>query len=245
MSISSVIMQSNINRLVIPIPGKMFRSSISRSNKALCFVLNKGYFESEDLNVILSVKGDIETNPMVVPVGNIDKVKVGEVAVYRQRVFFKSLRSVCNLCKLHGFSFYFPDNFHFGINAILNVMDELPFMERYAKHWNLPIEDWLTSNFKIMFHYMALSMQIPSPFTDYVEQTLKGKTGYLDRSPFLVASYNIDKRTSSLFLTLNAEDTRLFTPSKETNPIAPLGYTTEVVRYDIKKGRFKGEYKIG
>ena len=70
MSIVRTLTAQNECKLVIPFPGKMFRSNISKRDRALCFVINKGYIDSVSLSNLLSVLDEFDDEDLIV-VGNI------------------------------------------------------------------------------------------------------------------------------------------------------------------------------
>ena len=74
MSILNAIAVKGTNKFVVPCAGKMFRSSISKDDKALCFVINKGYFETTDLISMLSILDYTTKVNDIVLVGKIEKV---------------------------------------------------------------------------------------------------------------------------------------------------------------------------
>ena len=245
MSIVKAVSGSTTNKLVIPCAGKMFRSNISDNNKALCFCLNKGYFQSLNLDAMLHIKQDFK-DPDFVFVGNIDMVRLNgsNKIVYRQRIFFKSFIRMLNRCKFQGVRVDVDPNFHISINNVLNCVDDLKYLERYAKKFNESIETYLTRACLIQINEFLLDYDMVSNLNQRVKKFLLGKTGYLDRAPYLVGSYNIDNHTSSLVLSSNQKDdlndSRYYsTPVSEDEFFANYGYTTSIIEKDIKLGVFK------
>ena len=75
MSISKAIATRTNNKFVVPCAGKMFHSNVTDKNKALCFVLNKGYIQTDTLEEMKKFKRKIKKNyETIFSVGNIDKV---------------------------------------------------------------------------------------------------------------------------------------------------------------------------
>jgi hypothetical protein len=241
MSLINTIALGNTSKLVIPCAGKMFKSSIPNNDKALCFVLNKGYFESTSLQNMLSIIEDSQEFNDIILVGKIDKVrlKANHNIVYRQRIFFKSLGAILNLCKLLGLKFELASDFHISINNIMNCITELVYLERYAKRFDESIDDWLTHCCIIELHYLLKSKNIYSGLEKDVDFYLKGRENYLERAPFLVSSYNIDTKSSGLFLDYNQDDSRLFREVVTGKDLLGVGYTDRNVEKDVKVGRFK------
>lgn len=240
MSISAVVSIKGSNKLVIPCAGKMFRSNISKDDKALCFVINKGYFETADLQAMLSILDDFSQFKEIIRVGNIEKVRLKSgFIVYRQRIFFKSLKTVLNLCKVLGLRFELSSDFKISINNIMNCVEELVYLERYAKRFDESIDEWLTHCCIIELFNLLKSMGMYSDLGKLVNKYLSNRQGYLDRAPFLVSSYNIDASNSGIFLGFQPDDRRLYSSRAEGKDVLKLGYTVKGVEQDIKGGKFK------
>ena len=239
MSIITGLQSEKRDKLVIPYTGKMFRSSISKDNKALCFVLNKGYVETDSLDDILRLLDDVEDVDVVIPVGGIDKVRTsdGDI-VYRQRLFFKSLKTMLSLCRLHCLYVSFPETFHVTVNSVLNCVGELTYLERYSRRFGIPIDTWLKNCCLMHMHFLLKSVGMYSELEEQVNDALRGWTGYLDRSPFLISNYSIDTHTSSVFIEFDRTDRRLFTRPVDDILLLTYGYTTKNVEADIKSGYF-------
>lgn len=240
MSIASSLMTSRQNRLVIPFPGKMFRSNITKTNKALCFCINKGYFEFSDLTTMLALLDDIEEIETIVEIGQLEKIKTSGGIVYRQRIFFSSFRIMINLCRLHGILIDIPDDFRITISSVTNCLTDIKTLEKYAFRQRQTLDAWLTNCCIIHVHYLLVSMHMYSFKEEQVQRILRNKKGYLDRSPFLVSSYSIRKKTSGIFLELNTDDERLFSEPCERNSFyLKYGYTTANVERDRQGGSVK------
>lgn len=241
MSVLNYIAKRGSNRLVIPSAGKMFWSNITKKEKVLCFVLNKGYFETGDLNSMLSILDDVVDIQEFVLIGRVEKVRLqrGSI-VYRQRIFFKSLKEMLNFCKSFGLRLEVTEDFHISINNIMNCQKELIYLERYASKFNETIDVWLTTCCLVHLNSLVRSLGMYSTLWDTVNRRLKGKQGYLDRAPFLVCSYSIDKKTSGIYLGLNVLDSRLFSSASDlVNLLEVYGYTDRNVKRDRKGGVFK------
>lgn len=145
MSFASEVLSSSNNMFIIPCTGKMFFSSISKGNRALCICLNKGYIQTDDLEDMLNNLDLFQGDNIFKLVGNIEKVKLqasGSI-VYRQRVFFKSVTELLWVCKRSALSVRLDTNFGISINSVMNVLDQLVYLERYAKEFDESIDDWL------------------------------------------------------------------------------------------------------
>jgi len=241
MSILNAIAVKGTNKFVVPCAGKMFRSSISKDDKALCFVINKGYFETTDLISMLSILDYTTKVNDIVLVGKIEKVRLrtSKIIVYRQRVFFKNLRIFLNFCKVQGIRFELTQDFHISINNIMNCREDLIYLERYAKKFDESIDEWLTHCCTIELYYLLKSLNMYSDLSKRVNIYLRGRINYLYRAPFLISSYSIDTKSSGIFLGFVAEDKRLYKDDVTGVDLLKYGYTQKNVEADIKGGVFK------
>lgn len=241
MSILNAIAVKGTNKFVVPCAGKMFRSSISKDDKALCFVINKGYFETTDLISMLSILDYTTKIEDIVLVGKVEKVrlKATKLIVYRQRVFFKNLRIFLNFCKVQGIRFELAKDFRISINNIMNCREDLVYLERYAKRFDESIDEWLTHCCIIELFYLLKSLNMYSDLGKRVNSYLMGRINYLYRAPFLISSYNIDTKSSGIFLGFVAEDKRLYKDEVTGVELLKYGYTQKNVEADINGGAFK------
>lgn len=241
MSILNAIAVKGTNKFVVPCAGKMFRSSISKDDKALCFVINKGYFETTDLISMLSILDYTTKVEDIVLVGKVEKVrlKATKLIVYRQRVFFKNLRIFLNFCKVQGIRFELTKDFRISINNIMNCREDLVYLERYAKRFDESIDEWLTHCCIIELFYLLKSLNMYSDLGKRVNSYLMGRINYLYRAPFLISSYNIDTKSSGIFLGFVAEDKRLYKDEVTGVELLKYGYTQKNVEADINGGAFK------
>lgn len=239
MSIVKTLTAQNECKLVIPVPGKMFRSNISKKDKALCFVINKGYIDSVSLSNLLLVLDEFD-NEDLIKVGNTEKIilKNKKGIVYRQRIFFKSLNKMFNLCHNFGIRVELGQDFHVSINSIMNITNELPYLEKYASEFGETIDTWLTNCCVIHINNLLLSLRMYSSISKRVNRILQGKVGYLDRAPFLISSYSISRHLSALFLDTDLTDRRLYSYTISDKSSMEYGYTSSMINMDIKKGIF-------
>lgn len=233
MSIATAVAQSSTTKFVLPCAGKMFKSNISKKDKALCFVLNKGYFETEKLDDMLALLSDVADIKDLILVGSINKVRLKRTRkiVYRQRLFIKSLGVLLRLCKVDGIWFEVSRNFRITTNNLMNCRDELVLLERYARRFDETIDTWLTNCCLIELYYYLKSMNIHTNLKHFVQNRLKDKVDYLDRAPFLISSYDIEKKTSGIFLDFE-DDVRLY--DEVGTSLLDIGYTDSNVKKDIK-----------
>lgn len=239
MSILREIESKSSSKLVIPRAGKMFKSNTKTKDKALAFCINKGYFETDELVNMIEILNHIQGNETIILVGYVEKVQSDQLR-YRQRVFFKSLKEMLSVCKKFGIKVIFPLDFHIDINCVMNILNELPYLERYAHSFGETIEEYLTNTFFIQMHYTLNSVNMYSDLADRVNYILRDKEGYMNRAPFLISSYNIDRKSSSVFLNLDFDDKRLFncTMTPDIDDI-DYGFTDKIVEKDRKAGVFK------
>lgn len=236
MSIAAAVTSKSKSKFVIPCAGKMFRSSIQDNDKALCFLVNKGYFETEDLTSMLDLVDDANRFDEVILVGEIEKVRLAKSKkiVYRQRIFTKSLNKLCSICKVLGVRIDLSPQFKVTINSIMNCRDDLPFLERYAKRFNETIDVWLTHCCVVELFYYFKSRGIATNMEWMVERFLRGREDYLYRAPFLVSSYDIKSHSSSVFLGFEAKDRRLYRDDVTGLELLKYGYTKNNVEADAK-----------
>lgn len=238
MSIIAAVTSRSTSKFVIPCAGKMFRSSIQNNDKALCFLINKGYFETDSLAVMLDLIDDANKFDEVILVGDTEKVRLAKSRsiVYRQRIFTKSLNKLCNICKVLGVRVEAAKQFRVTINNIMNCRDDLPFIERYAKRFGETIDEWLTNCCIVELFYYFKSRGITTNMDWMVGRILDGRVDYLYRAPFLVSSYDIKSHSSSVFLGFEARDKRLYKDDVTGVQLLEYGYTENNVEADKKAG---------
>lgn len=239
----SAILGAGIMRLVIPRAGKMFRSSVSKNNKALCFCINKGYIESDTLDSLYYfIEGKKQEKlKWLVFVGRIDKIHLEAGGyVYRQRVFFYSFMNMCDVCKRSGITVLLTKDFRIDINSIINCADDMQYLEWYASTYDETIDTFLTNTCKVQIYNVLRSKGMLSPLKYEIDGLLKGRIAYLERAPFLVGSYDNTKRTSSVFINKNMKDERMYATETLDN-LESYGFTQKMVEKDVKSGVFKHE----
>lgn len=236
MSFAKKMAQNKIQELVIPCAGKMFMSSVDKKNKALCFVLNKGYIQTTDLNTLLAFEKAIEDEKLdIVLVGELDRVILSgsKKIVYRQRLFFHSIVAVLKLCKTFGVAITVPNDFEIDISNVVLVRSKLPAIERYAQEQGETITKYLTHTCLVNFYIMLDYLGMYSSIGVKMEKFLSDKKGYMNRAPFLVGSYG--KEHSSLFLHANKKDKRMYTGVSDDVTDLDYGFTEVNVRNDRAK----------
>lgn len=229
------------SRFVVPCAGKLFRSSISRNDKALCFVLNKGYFESDSLKSLLSIVRSCDVFPNIVLVGGIEKIKLTKGSiVYRQRIFFRDLGELIGFCKASELRFELSADFHITINNVMNCLDDLVYLERYASRFDESIDAWLTHCLTIELWCLLTTFDVPTSVGKYANRYLRNRKNYLFRAPFLSSGYSIDTGTSGIFMGyIDGEDDRICDTGYVGTDGLVFGYTNKNILRDIKEGVFK------
>ena len=227
-------------RFKVPVAGKMINTSLKNRDTACCFVINKGYIESDTLADMLDVLDSIMDDKDYIFVGSLSKVRLkgsGSI-VYRQRLFFKSLLKLMELCKQEQMDFIITEDFTIGISGVLNCISEIPYFGKYALKHGETVEDWLTNCCKIHIYNLMYELNLPvrSDFQADMDKILADKRQYIWRSPFLLKYYDPATKTSTLYLERymldgRADNDKVFQTSE--------GYTKNNVKKDIKKGVFK------
>lgn len=239
-------------KFVIPTPGKCFKSRIGRRDKVLLLVLNKGYVEADSLDVCYYVTAflDSHKNSLFIPIGNIEKIKLtsSNKVVYRQRIYFKSFATLLKVLRELKASIIVDKSFEVTTNTLMNVIDDLPVLERYAKDVKTDVNTWLTNVFKILIYEACkkLNMTNMLNLTSSVYKLPKGVTGYLNRAPLLCGSYSVINHTSSVFRVEDLSNEALYDSDifdkkivGDVKRLLDYGYTDINVRKDIKGGAFK------
>lgn len=236
---------------VIPVAGKCFKSRIGFRDKVLLLSLNKGYIEADSLETCYYVTVYLETehDGFFIPVGNIEKIKLSDTddVVYRQRIYFKSLSLFLRVVKSLNCQMVVPNTFKVTTNSLLDIINELPILERYAKAVKSDVDTWLT-NVCLILLYDACKMTGVSDRINLDDSVyaLANQDGYLNRSPLLCGTHSAVNNISSVFRLENTEDTRFYSNDIFGKSIVDgnktlncYGYTDKNVRRDIKRGVFR------
>lgn len=233
-----------VMRLMIPFAGKMFKSSLNKGNKALCFCINKGYIESDELAPLYYLGeqiGNIEPR-WLYKVGGIDKIHIGSKHfVYRQRIFFTDFYKLCELCKSNGIVILTTKDFKIGINNIVSCGNELKYLEWYAGSFSETVDTYLTNTCKVQIYNFLTSRLMLTPLRLEVDKILMGKEGYLDRAPFLAKDYNLSLNTTSVFVPNKSIVSDKMYKTKDLSLTDDYGFSMRVIEKDSKKGVFKHE----
>lgn len=231
-------------KFIIPAAGKMFNSTMLNGDKALCFCINKGYLQTTSFQLLSQLNNKLLTVPSIKLVDTINKVRLknGSI-VYRQRIFFKSLADIAEICKIYCIKVMLSSDFRIGINCVTNCAQDLKYLERYAFRFNESIETWLTNACKIELYLFFRRRELDTSGIDGNPLKLTRRhQGYLIRAPFLIDHYNIDEKTSGFFIsTSDLDNIYLYDDSCEVvKGIPTFGFTQKVVKKDKRKGYFNG-----
>lgn len=231
-----------IMRLIIPYAGKMFKSSLEKNNRALCFCINKGYIESDELEPLYYLRETIGGNDdWIYNVGKIDKIHLGSKKFcYRQRVFFTDFLKTCQLCKENGIIVQTAHTFKISITNIISCTDELKYLEWYASVFSETVDTYLTNTCKVQMYSLLNDNLMLSPLKYEVEEILKNKEGYLERAPFLAMRYDNQYNTSQIFIPSKNDDRRLYL-TENLQFTDTYGFSEKLIEKDSKKGVFKHE----
>lgn len=240
MGLAKLVAESSVNRFVISYAGRMQFSNVSKTNKALCFMLNKGYFEIDTKEDFDSLLATIESYDTVVPVGDMEAVRlVGGNIIYRQRVYYTSLYQVLKLSKEFALGIALDSNFGIKIQNILGVCDYLKYIEVYTEGKEKLIDTYLTNCLTIQLYNVIEQFGLYSNLEESVESILENKKGYMDRAPFLLSTLCKKEKKSSIFLPLNFSDERMYSITVDDRKILNYGFTLSNLKEDMKKGVFK------
>jgi len=216
----------------------MYRSSVSKNNQALCFLLNRGYFEASSLEDISFVKENIQADSITY-VGNIEEIRqFDNTVVYQQRVIFRNLTVMLNHCRIAGVYFMLGNDFHVTVESLQDCFSEFKCMKYYSWKFNEPIDVWLTNCCIIHVHELLKAMNIYTELGSRVDRILCNRIGYFDRAPFLLARYNKNEKTSSIYLETDINDRRLYSMNILDKSNLNYGYTLKNIKNDRKEGLF-------
>ncbi len=226
------------DKLVIPHASNMHWSNVAKDNQALCFIVSRGYVETDTLFEMLKLQESLEAEEGIFKlVGNIDKILLdNEDIVYRQRVYFSDIKRMFEVCCKHSLGVEIPTDFHIPMESLISCMEVLPELKKYARQQGETVNTYLVNTCIIHIHCLLKSLGMYSGLRDYVADALEGKYGYMDRAPFLLGNYSFEHKTSTVLLETNLKDTHLYSmPIKERSNLV-YGYTTHNVLVDKRKG---------
>lgn len=232
MSVSNMLMQDTVDKLVLPVLGRLIYVPMDSGvfpNSGLAFTLNKGYFEMENLDILLYLLDYCKDSDLGIKlVGSTNKVHLssGRI-VYRQRVYFDDISKVIGVCKAFALQVHISSKLQVTLDNVTKCLKDIPCLEAYANKFNESVDTYLLWGFKIQLDKLLTGEGVTSTWSSEISQHLKNKKGYLDRMPYLVRHYDADSNPE-LFKIVDTSDIRLFTTKD-------WGYTTRHKASDIRK----------
>lgn len=242
MSLDTELSQVGDNKFIIPMLSKLHYTNVSFTNKALCFVVNKAYIETDTLSSILIIIEEMLKSIWLQPVGDIEKILLYDGSVrYRQRIFFYSLKEMLNLCRRYSLQVSVSDDFHIMIENITSCVKDISYLKFYASQHGESIDEWLKNCFIVHISGLLDYLGMYNSLKDYRDSITAGKLGYMDRAPFLLSYYNENLRQSSLFLdNTDVNDYSIYTEGiARSNKDLRYGFTIRNISRDRKAGIFK------
>ena len=231
-------------KFIIPAAGKMFNSTMVNGDKALCFCINKGYLQTTSFSLLSQLNSHLSTVSSIKLVDSINKIRLknGSI-VYRQRIFFKSLSDIAEICKIYCIKVMLSTDFRITINCVTNCAKDLAYLERYAFRYNESIETWLTNACKLeLFLFLRRRELDTSGVDNSLYKLMQKHQGYLVRAPFLIDHYSIDEKTSGIFIsTSDLDNIYLYDDTcKVVKGVPTFGFTQKVIKQDKRKGYLYG-----
>lgn len=196
--------RDNDLQFVIPYASKMFYSYISKDDKALCFMLNKGFIESKSLEVCyaFSLFLDNTLGDSFTIVGKIDKVRLtNDTIVYRQRVLFTSLSLLLPILSNFNVVLTIPKTFKIGISQMSRCFDSIPSLESYMEFKSsakYTLDTWLTDCCLIQLLIFCNIEKVE--FNSYRSINDILIPGLLDRAPYVCGSFDSKLHKSSVLI---------------------------------------------
>ena len=121
---------------------------LNDSIKSLCFGITRGYFETDNLEDMLSLVTYLESTDIKI-IDNIDKIKMHDgTIVYRQRVYFVCLEDIVSVCSTKQFGFNLTDDISLTNSSYTNIRKDMPYLETYADKLHMSVEQWLILVFR-------------------------------------------------------------------------------------------------
>ena len=210
--------------------------------KALCYGTTRGFFETSQLDTMLSLIDELTLLETVKLVEEIDKVKMrdGRI-VYRQRIYFTSLETIIKLCKKLGFGFNLTDDVHITGKSMKIIQKDLPYLYKYANDLNIDVDDWLILVFRYYcFVYLQKKNMLDlSGIDESYFAEIEVIYGLLNRAPYFLSVCDIAKHRFTVLQYVDIENEHLFTAlDKATVSFYNYGFTNLNVLEDKKKGMF-------
>ena len=235
-----------LNFLCLPTPAKLLQVGLGDDDYTFGFLVNKGYLETEDLDLMIILLNALDSYDDIKLVGDTERIvyTVNNIAHYRQRIFFRDLNAVLSICQDFGLYIYVPNDCLLGIHHILGIKhNDLLSLDRYAIKNNLRIDEWLNLTFLYQL-YLFFEEQYTGYLTTNtlqscqtylnnirkpeIVETLNSKSimeTYLINSPYFIYNYNLDINMEALYF-WNDKDNLADTSSL-------FGYTRKAAKRDF------------
>lgn len=189
---------------VIPYASKLEYSTIGKDDKALTYIINKGYIESESMEVCYYFSLFLESTLVnkFARVGNVEKIRLkNNLSVFRQRVYFTDLSLLFQILKQFDVVLVIPSSFKIGISQMSNCLDSIKDLEMYfndKKNLKYSLDTWLTDCCLVQLYIMCMIDGISINFYKNLNTMLKD--GLLNRAPYICISQDKKKHISSIFI---------------------------------------------
>ena len=214
---------------------------LNDSIKSLCFGITRGYFETDNLEDMLSLVTYLESTNIKI-IDNIDKIKMHDgTIVYRQRVYFVCLEDIVSVCSTKQFGFNLTDDISLTNSSYTNIRKDMPYLETYADKLHMSVEQWLILVFRYYcFVYLKYKdlMDLSSIDEDFFAD-IEVVKGLLNRAPYFLSICDIAKHKFVVLQHFDIDNEHLYTiEDKGTTSFFSYGFTNLTVLQDKKNGVF-------
>ena len=214
---------------------------LNDSIKSLCFGITRGYFETDNLEDMLSLVTYLESTDIKI-IDNIDKIKMHDgTIVYRQRVYFVCLEDIVSVCSTKQFGFNLTDDISLTNSSYTNIRKDMPYLETYADKLHMSVEQWLILVFRYYcFVYLKYKdlMDLSSIDEDFFAD-IEVVKGLLNRAPYFLSICDIAKHKFVVLQHFDIDNEHLYTiEDKGTTSFFSYGFTNLTVLQDKKNGVF-------
>ncbi len=214
---------------------------LNDSIKSLCFGITRGYFETDNLEDMLSLVTYLESTNIKI-IDNIDKIKMHDgTIVYRQRVYFVCLENIVSVCSTKQFGFNLTDDISLTNSSYTNIRKDMPYLETYADKLHMSVEQWLILVFRYYcFVYLKYKdlMDLSSIDEDFFAD-IEVVKGLLNRAPYFLSICDIAKHKFVVLQHFDIDNEHLYTiEDKGTTSFFSYGFTNLTVLQDKKNGVF-------
>ena len=187
---------------IIPQISSLEYSNISKTDKALCYVLDRGFIEAESLKscYLMSTFLCSTLSNKFFKVGSIDKVKLKtQKTVFRQRIYFTDLSLLLSILSNFSIDLIIPKSFRVRISNFVNCNECIPNLTKYLKkkgYTNYSLDSWLTDSCIIQLFILCKLDNVNLSL--YKSLSKIYKKGLLVRAPYICGDFSLIKKRSSL-----------------------------------------------